>query len=464
MWKGNYFLEFDASSVGSYLTFRLYYDLYRESNFSSAQWGNTLLTGDKLIVKLPDTDEGSKVTWQAEEQAGESPDDYTASALAGKSFRTFLKAPNVVERGDMFRVRFDSASDSPLTISNVYLDLKDDEGSADPTKIKFDPSVGGEFVDYKDNHIQLFFTDPVSGVISDNVTIDPTSVSTPRFSAFTNWAIYEIADGQEYVLTYHVVNDTLFDNSTFYEGSSENSYTIDDVAMQYCDPSDPSKFVQWPSVDYDVEDNIYCAGIIETWVDNGSLTSKIYDTKQDDPNYSTVRWTENRPTNSSIQLKVRSSDDEFMTGATSWGSVAGVSSTPSAINPGAGRYVQFRGELSIDLVWACSDHPSIIETDIDYKQTPVIVCSTCGNFLVPLVTLLADPYPWLDNVTIDFPGENKICEISGNFIKDSDYGIISLSVDGQALNKSLSFSLSAKESILSKEYENSIRFFSSAKK
>ncbi len=62
----------------------------------------------------------------------------------------------------------------------------------------------------------------------------------------------------------------------------------------------------------------------------------------------------------------------------------------------------------------------------------------------------------MDNVAIDWPGEAKMCDISGYFAQKPDYGIIKLTVDGQELTKGLEFNLTVSETLQSETYEASL--------
>lgn len=460
LWSGNYFLEFGAGAVGSFLTLRLYLDLYRESNFLDSQRDNAILTGDQLYIKLPDINEGGTIVWQADEPTGGSIQDYGGGSLEGKTIRIILKNGNLTDDGDMFRIRFDSYSTEALMVENVFLDVKDDDGSEDPTKIKYDPLNAGELDDYLDNHIQLFFSDPDTGDISSSANIDPNDATNPRTTAFTNWGIYDLDPSKEYVLTYHITDDSNYDNVSFWENStlSINSYLLDDNIKEYCDPTDPSKYVEWNPVDYTADPDIYAVGLFEIWKKEGSITSKIYDTKQADPAYNQVTWSEHVPANSDVLVSVRESDDPTMLTAAAWSTITGSSAKPNNISGlGTGQYVQFKADLLVSLGWTCKDHATENVTIVDYCDG-TIICSVCGEELVPRPAASVDFCPWIDNVTIDFPGENKVYEISGYMLQNSNYGIFSLSIDGQPLSKGLEVELSASETVLNKSYQDSINF------
>ena len=117
----------------------------------------------------------------------------------------------------------------------------------------------------------------------------------------------------------------------------------------------------------------------------------------------------------------RSSNDSQMTGATAWTAIVGSGSNPHSLSIGSGRYVQFQATLSKSADY--DDHAN---------------------------------YPWIDNVTIDWPGQAKLCEISGYFTQAPDYGKIKLTVDGHELIKGLKFSITVYEDFRGDTYEDSL--------
>ncbi|MCK4463947.1 MAG: hypothetical protein KAU58_06515, partial [Candidatus Omnitrophica bacterium] len=171
----------------------------------------------------------------------------------------------------------------------------------------------------------------------------------------------------------------------------------------------------------------------------------IYDTTLSAPNYDNIGWTES--TDADISVSAGSSDDSQMAGAT-WDSGSDVN--PHSLSIGSGRYAQFEAILSTIPYWTCIGHSSVSVSNIDYKGGN-ITCPTCSKYLIPAVNC-----PSIDNVAINWPGESRMCEISGYFMQKPDYGIIKLIVDGQELAKGLEFSITISEELQGKDYETSL--------
>lgn len=79
----------------------------------------------------------------------------------------------------------------------------------------------------------------------------------------------------------------------------------------------------------------------------GNLISSIKDTGIADPDFTTITWNETLNTYGDVNLKVRSSDNADMSGATAWGSIAVIESSGADISGiGSGQYVQYQTILS----------------------------------------------------------------------------------------------------------------------
>ncbi|MCK4891976.1 MAG: hypothetical protein KAS78_04890, partial [Candidatus Pacebacteria bacterium] len=79
----------------------------------------------------------------------------------------------------------------------------------------------------------------------------------------------------------------------------------------------------------------------------GNLISSIKDTGKADPDFTTVTWNETLNTYGDVDLKVRSSDNADMAGATAWGNIAVIESGGGDISGiGNGQYVQYQAILS----------------------------------------------------------------------------------------------------------------------
>ena len=419
MWSGNNFIEYDSDSIGDYVTFRIYYDTWLDANFNNSARNNTVLTGDDLYIKLPDFDEGSDAVWQAEVEAGSASGDAVKSDfstdLTGVTIRNLVLGGNIDSDGDTVRIKFDSHSVQALTIVEAYLDERQaDEDAVNPPVINTPGTT----------RTQLYFTDATGG-IAPGITIAAGG------EVYSNWVIFPIETAKNYFVTF-----LLGAGSTSYWAGTDpvsiNSYLMgpDTMGGNYVSQASWSVPALHDNANLPPDDtcystaNIYTTASIEVWSDNGSVTTEIYDTKLSSPSYISTVWDSSA---TGVSVSGRSSSDPLMSGAL-WtaGSVSGT-----------GRYAQVMADLATTPYWTCMDHSAINVTDAEYKNSSIENCSICGKYLIPGVD-----EPWLDNIKVTWqPPATIICDMSGYFAQDADYGIIKLLVDGQELMKGIEFNI-----------------------
>ena len=432
LWSGNNFLGFDSDAIGDFITLRLYYDTWLEANFDNSVRDNTILAGGDLSVELPDLAAGNEIVWTAEIEAGSVSGDGTkadfATSLSGITVRNLISSANIDSDGDLFRVKFDSHTSQPLTISAAYFDERDSDQHCVSPSITTTPG---------ETRIQLYFTDS-SGDTSPNITILADS------SAYSNWAIFPIDSSKNYFVTFYVTGASFASYWAGTEATDTNSYLIEgDYASQ---PNWPAlgPHGSMPSAPPPLEcvssADIYALASLEVWSKTGSVTTEAYDTKIADPGYDATTWS----SSGSVSVYGRSSDDPLM-GAVAW-TVGSVS--------GTGQYAQAKAELSTTPYWTCIDHSSVNISDTSYKNTGVINCTVagCTQYLIPGVSA-----SWVDNIKVTWPGETRMCDISGYFAQDTDYGIIKLLVDGNELVKGIEFDVTVYEDFQGTNYETSMK-------
>ncbi|NQU95410.1 MAG: prepilin-type N-terminal cleavage/methylation domain-containing protein [Candidatus Omnitrophica bacterium] len=436
LWSGNNFQRYSADAVGDYATFRLYYDSWLESNFDNSVRENTILTGDDLSVQLPDLDSGEEVTWTADVEAGSVNGDAVKAdfplTLAGITIRNVISSVNIDSGGNAFRVQFDSHSTSPLTIDAAYIDERDSGENCVNPPVTTTPG---------ETRIQLYFTDALDNILP-GITIPAGE------SAYSNWAIFPIDSSKNYFVTFSVSGASFASHWAGTEPTETNSYLMGGDYAAQAVWSDVTHYLVHESLPpfaderYTSSANIYAQASLEVWSQSGSVTTQIYDTKIANPVYRPMNYS----SFGSVSVYGRSSDDSLMSGASAWtaGSVTGT-----------GRYAQAKADLSVIPYWTCIDHSAAINVpDSSYKNSGMITCSGagCGKFLIPTQGVNA---PWVDNILVTWPGETTMCDISGYFAQDSDYGIIKLLVDGNELIKGMEFNVTVYEDFQGAVYTTS---------
>jgi hypothetical protein len=156
-------------------------------------------------------------------------------------------------------------------------------------------------------------------------------------------------------------------------------------------PADADAFaLVWSSRSDVLETNVIPAveAMFVTYATNGVYTSASFDTHMSAPAYSTMTWSNVVPAGATMTMKIRTATNENMSDNTNWTTVA----SPGAISPGNRQYVQFQATLGPD--------------------------ATTSNT------------PKLRSLTIRWPGESRVIDISGNFTKGPDYGVVEVAQSG----------------------------------
>ena len=404
-WSGNNYLEYDATEIGDYATFRLYYDAWVESNFDNFVLENIVTPETDPLLKLATPSEsGDAGCWTASDQTDPGGDGNIT--LPGElSIRNILSSSKIERSGDLVRIKFTAHSTMDLTVDTATIMESANPGGDDGAGVV----------------MQLFFSDsPIlvgepepeagGGKIGNDGGAAPSMILIPAgYFVWSNWAEFPIDETKEYLVSFSTpIANVAYWTPTDVTGITNSFYslTVDDL---------PSSLTWSSSIS---SPSTYAVEAAENWMPVGTATSIVYDTKIENPSYNQITWTAHKPNGTDIVLKARSSDDLFMAGATDWSLLGGSSLNPHSLAIGSGRYVQFQATLT---------------TTAPYTE-----------------------YPWIDNICIDWPGESKICDISGYFTQKSNYGIIKVTIDGQELTKGIEFDIALHEDFQGETYDLSM--------
>ena len=161
--------------------------------------------------------------------------------------------------------------------------------------------------------------------------------------------------------------------------------------------------------------NIYFLANIDTWDVSGFIESKIADTTISSPTYNELSYSENKPADTAISFKARSSSSNTMTGATDWDLISGSTANPYGLSIGSGRYVQFRGDFSTTPYWEEENSGQQL-TYNRYIEIQKINTDSGMPYRFPGYPAYSDNYyitklqqPWADDIAIDWPGDSRIC-------------------------------------------------------
>jgi prepilin-type N-terminal cleavage/methylation domain-containing protein len=459
-WSNNNWLKYSANAVGDWLSITDYYDLCRESSFENASKNNVMSWGDEVRVKLelPEDREAGKekISWMAYAQAGDGVQAGTDGDLPGYPIvmRTIISGTSIDIEGDMVRVKFKSSSENPLKIDRAYITRRDSD--EDPLNEDGLPNLG--FSDPPDEchfHQQLFFVDEYDmdsdGSTADFVEYAYIEKDSEVWSAWVAFPfIIEDLSGDEvdYFVTFCIPDlesvtwpggfstfDDADDNCKYWNGGAANTYYID--SGDYATEILPASGTPVWDGSYTVSDSydIFVVAEIDTWKREGTVESQVYDTEISDPVYNNATWSEDAPVGTEITLKLRSSDSQFMDGAADWDSISASANNPQSLSIGDGRYFQFFAELTTELYWSASGATMTYEDYIDEQEGYANDHDFPESGGEPYITGAYST--WIDDVAVDWPGDDGITVISGYIRRRDNSGRVKVTVDGKDIIKTL---------------------------
>jgi hypothetical protein len=392
-WGGNFHLYFPASSDGAYFTLNMANDRWEETNFdlSGGQHDNTTVSFDTLlnpwdfVVHLA----GLQVNWYAYQQTGDT-NGASAShdAFLGTVSRVIARGEDIVDggwiltSGEYCAVRFRAANGvgNNFWIKEAYIGECADTTNGSP--------------------------DVVAG------TMQPLT-----FSALTERSItggtaiwcdpihFPVEKEKSYAITFRVGTASGDGNPyRWQELISTNAVGCYTIARSNVTVG-VSAQATWSSLGAIVEPKSCVYGVEALWATyptNGYYTSPPFDTTVSAPSYTRIDWSADLPTDTAIEMKVRSGSDAGMSDAVAWSNASAMAS-PGVLSIPALRFVQFQSRF------------------------------VSGN---PAVST-----PKLKDVTIGWPGEARVVDVGGTITKGPDYGIFELTVDGKPLRTGVTIDL-----------------------
>ena len=462
LWSQDNYLEFDLSGVDDFVTFTDDYDLWRESSFSRVSLDNTEMVEEEVRVSLdvPDEGEEGRFSWYPHVETGDLAPDGTDEDLPGSTpvtVRTVLTADNIAVQGDLVRVRFSSSSENPLKIGPAYITRRysGEDGLENV-------STSGKDIEEYHMHQQLFFKDTYD--VDDDSDTDEIVEATfipEDSSVWSVWTAYPLINDDsgspvDHLITFFVpdlssitswpsgwsFSDSLED-SRYWDGTSTHSYYLSSADYSTNDLQQAAGTPVWNAggtgsyTTVNSSNDIFVSSTVDTWKIVGTAESQIFDTGLSAPEYNQIKWSENAPSGTEINLKVRSSQYTTMSDASDWDDITGTTTNPDDLNISNVRYVQFLAELSATPFWEAPQPDTKSYSDYVDAQRLLSACEfpedTSGD---PYITGLYST--WVDNVEIDWPGDERICTITGYVAKKNDYGQAQVTFDGKELSKILS--------------------------
>ncbi len=452
------FLKLRGNEAGDFFEITDYYDLWRESVFDNCTLDNVTDWDVEVRMKLElpeDRDTGQEeIVWQAHYQTGDS-DTGGRNALVAdypQAVRVIISNAYIDAGGDMVRVQFMS-SVNPFKISAAYITRRNGTSGEDGLA---NQATGALDISEYHRHQQLFFRDEydMDGDLDTEDMVEYLYIPAGKEQRWSDWTEFplileDLGGDIDYFITFCVqdpltvtwptgwVYDSALNNTRFWLDPAAKDHTYYINTGTYADMLQAAGTPVWSTEPYVVNTSeaIPAVMALDVWTKAGTLESDIFDTRKDDPVYNEVKWSEDAPTGTEVRMKVRSSDDQFMTDASEWDLITGSTANPASLSIGTGRYLQFFAEFSAETFWTC---PTLTLTNADYVDTQLglgadhLFPQDSGEYLVTGVYST-----WIDDVEMDWPGDERICVISGYIARDTNCARCKVFVDGREVVKTL---------------------------
>ena len=412
MSSGDHRLIIEAQESGKSVSLNFYNDRWEDTNFnlSGATKSNTTVgaidtsyTPSDFTLKLV----GNTTNWSAKAQSwdGNLTDDtggggrncQLSDFYKGVIVRVLLRGQDMEAKGltvNPFdhdsagcKIAFRSSALSPsgkdLLILRAYIDTCASTNitphtQGNPRQITFNSGSGGCLV----ANGSTLWSDPID-----------FPLSWEKSYAVTFW----IANGVgEYIYPY-LWQDTNLVTSTYLIPHTEANTTHLTAANW-----SSSSITNLPYIV--AVDRVYA-----TYAKEGIYTSPPVDTLMEKPEFESVDWTEDTPTGTQIEIRVRSGSTPDMADAKDWSAVNPVPSPGSLTSISYARYLQYQ----------------------------VLLKSSAKGIDTPK----------LRNISFQWPGETRAANIGGIFVNGPGYGQFEATIDDQPLASPLRISLELQQSV-----------------
>jgi type II secretory pathway pseudopilin PulG len=389
-WSANRQLQFAANGVSNKFTVTLTNDCWEETNFggpgssgerADSVWNTNLLD---FVVELQKGE-----CWSAQAQTTNNP-VATVTPNSTYAYRILIKGENITTAGQFPSItvigRWTHIANPWLAEAGaVYTDGRapDTTGTPcplNPSTLSIHPSTATAFTTTVFTATTALNIEKEKNYVLTFLSRRCGQTAAATYRGAYRWTDPNTANYHSFVIT----NDVAASNNI----NSATWSTLDSATCQ------PNNYID------------YCSTMNVEYPTNGTYQSQIVDTTIEDPTYYTMTWRNpTLPTGSSLRMRVRSSDNADMSGATSWTNITGMTSGGS-IAPGAGRFVQFQATL-----------------------TAGTTAATATNT------------PSLRDVRVSWQGVERLTDLIAVIAKGPDKGIFEMTVDGKKMLRTLRLDL-----------------------
>jgi len=383
-WSGNNQVVFPATATANYFSLQFYYDQWLESNFNYFTRNYLSVEGsDPYLTVQSREEQGAVPAWQVEAQTGSPMGANTL--LNGYTIRNVISGSLINRPATMVRIQFKAPETSDLTIDSATFGLR-----------------SGQTANFSDAPVQLYFSNSTveegdSDGVGSTESSGPTSITIPaNHHVWSNWFLcsWSVSAVPDYLVSYKVSDNSSQGYCPTWTDASSSTcsyYALGDFAGSVQD------FSLQPF--YAATSNSYAVPQVAAWTASGTATSRIVDTQASAPAYQQIDWISTLPSGSSASVKVRTSANSDMSGATDWASLASYSSGASLTALASERYLQYQIAL---------------QSGSPYATQPIV-----------------------DNVKLTWQRPSVLTELSGYYTKGPGYGMFKVLVDNNPTVKAL---------------------------
>ncbi len=442
-WSANRQLEYQATAPNDYISFYFDYDQLVETTFASFLSKNYLKT--EYGKRTGDIKEEWSLPFTADKNYIVRLDgcDYPAWSAATQTGALGMTTPGLPFIGT-----------SDIYIRNIVSGGTMTSSGGRAIKVTLDNTQNANYLVIQEATLMEQGTSGADGKASpalnkyitfNNGYQGPNIIVPEHGSLDSDWIdINNFQKNKNYLLTLHVTSGAgnMWSCWTKNDGSEQMYFLESSTGTT----TDVTAVPQWSALNPlpTKSDRIYIAKSIATSYFSGAVnsganaifTSPVYDTGVDSPSYTTISWNIAKnnygsyPTGLGADLIIRVRSCSSATTLFGWGDWATYAPTVTIDTQSA-----TTGSSSINAL--SGSNRRYFQYQLEFFCSPTT--ATKADYLKSCV---------LKDLTISWPGQSKMVDISGYFTEKPSYGIFGVTVDGKPLLKGISVSATASEKML----------------
>jgi len=403
--RGGHYLGFEGNGIGDHFSLTLYNDRWEDCNFVGGDRSNTTVGAidtsydpSEFTLKLA----GNTTNWSAKAQSrdGNLSDENDIGGtnwvnnafFRGAIVRVLIRGQDLEQRNSVYADPLDHDG-AGCRIAFKASDIAANGKDFQIRSAYIDTCVGTNITPRTEGHPVRITFNGKNYILIKNGKVKWSDIIDFPISWEKSYAVtfFIRADLSERIYPY-IWHDGLGRTSSFMIPLSEIPKWSDLTATTWSS----ARMTNLPYI-------VAVDMLHTTYPQQGTYVSPAMDTLLEDANFESIDWTEDLPSGTQIDIKVRSADHADMSDAPGWDSISPVPSPGSLNTIAYKRYIQYQATL--------------------YSNDKGL-----GT-------------PKLRDVSIQWPGETRSVNIGGAFVNGPDYGQFEATIDGQPLASPLRISI-----------------------